>query len=179
MPEEIRYPGLASFVRQETRPIWWYARLLDPDCPVQDIEDRVQETFVRVTAKWPLENPAAYARKIVKNITVDQWRRKRTRPETPDSLDGVEIQCTEPGPLELTLSSEGAQVVWRIVRPLPDVVQRVFVLHYVQDMSIAEVAESLGLTERRTYYYRNKIRGAIRGTLFDTEESEDPETNAP
>jgi RNA polymerase sigma factor (sigma-70 family) len=157
-----------------------YARWLDPSGPYQDAEDRVQETFKRLTEKWPIEKPIPYAYRTVRNLTVDDGRRRKTRPESPDSPS---IEASDSslaiGPTEITLSNEGELAILRAVHTLPTIVQDLFFLHYVEDMTIAEVAEHLGLTDRRTYYYRDKIRKKVRAMLSEAGETEDPDPNAP
>lgn len=131
-----------------------------------------------MTERWPIEKPVAYAYRTVRNLTVDDWRRSKARPESPDS-PCVEESSRGLSPEQLVLSNVGELAVWQAVREFPKTVQDVFVLHYIEEMTIAEVAEYLGLTPRRTYHYRDRIRAKVRALLSDVGETEDPDPNAP
>ena len=45
-------------------------------------EDLLQETLARVAQKWRKvgDSPDAYARRVMHNLAIDSWRRRRARP---------------------------------------------------------------------------------------------------
>ena len=116
----------------------------------EDIEDLVQEAYVRVCAMPPaqvVDSPRALLFRIARNLAVDRARQKATR-ATDDVAD------FEP----LNVSSEGAEPDEQVdlrrryesfcaaVDSLPPLCRRVFVLRKVYQLSHAEIAQVLGLS---------------------------------
>lgn len=133
--EEDRF---ADFVRARTPTLFRTAYLLTGD--YQRAEDLLQTTLLRLYQRWPqidaMERPAAYARKVLVNQAVSWWR-LRSSHET-----GLQQQ-DEPawgGRVEEVAEHER---VWQAVLTLPRRQRAVIVLKYFEDLSEAEIAETL------------------------------------
>jgi RNA polymerase sigma factor (sigma-70 family) len=121
-----------------------------------------QEALVRAYRSWDrvahLDIPGAWVRRVMINLLIDSRRgeqrmislRQRLAP-SPDSavdaLDEVDHQW------------------WDAVRALPDRERAAVTLHYLEDLSIAEVAEILevtpGTVKSSLSHARQKLRAAL------------------
>jgi RNA polymerase sigma-70 factor (sigma-E family) len=133
--------GYDAFVRASTVPLLRVAWLLTGDHHAA--QDLVQETHVRMAARWGSitrheGDPTAYARTVLHRIHIDQWRRRRRRPERlvdspPDRGVG---DGTEAADLRLALTDALARLTPK---------QRsVLVLRYLEDRTEAQTAAVLG-----------------------------------
>ena len=135
--EEDRF---ADFVRAHSATLFRTAYLMTGDH--QRAEDHLQTTLVKVYQRWPrvdaMERPVAYARKILVNQAVSWWRLRSSHeaPLTPRD---------EPSwrdPMDEVAEHER---VWRAVLSLPPRQRAVTVLRYYEDLSEADIAETLGM----------------------------------
>jgi RNA polymerase sigma-70 factor (sigma-E family) len=104
-------------------------------------EDLVQETLAKVFARWGrrIDNPAAYAQTTLVRTYISQQRR-RSNHETPydDLPDAGVADPTEASDLRMALQD--------VLDGLAPLDRAVLVLRYSEDLSVAEVAERLGLS---------------------------------
>ncbi len=109
-----------------------------------EAEDLVQECLLKVARRWPrvrrMAQPAAYARRILVNLALDDARdRSRRRGE----LDGVSAVTDEPARDLLVGLETRAELLDALARLTPR--QRaVLVLRYFNDLTEAQTAEVLG-----------------------------------
>jgi RNA polymerase sigma-70 factor (sigma-E family) len=133
-------PDFDRFVADSTDSLLRAAYLIVWD--LQEAEDLVQETLVKVAKRWPrvrgMEHPIAYARRILLNLALDGSPR-RTRdhheltgelPETPAAADS-------------TVAVDTQDELVRALATLPPRQRAVLVLRYFLDLPEAEVAEAL------------------------------------
>ena len=101
-------------------------------------EDLVQEALVKVALRWDRlrdGNPTAYARTIVVRDNISWWRRRRELPmESPEELATV---SSDP---------DAAMVVRRALGRLTAKQRAVVVLRHFDDLSVEEVAATLGVS---------------------------------
>jgi RNA polymerase sigma-70 factor (sigma-E family) len=105
----------------------------------QRAEDLVQEALVKAALRWPSlrdGNPDAWVRRVVYRDNVSWWRRHRRESVGPS---GVEGQVVDRGEVALMLRD----ALGRLTRAQRAVV----LLRYVEDFSIAQAAEVLGVSE--------------------------------
>ncbi|MEV6629309.1 SigE family RNA polymerase sigma factor [Actinoplanes sp. NPDC051470] len=103
----------------------------------QEAQDVVQEAFCRALRRWSkvarYDDPVAWVRRVAWNLAVSRWRRSRTAlsflRRQPPREPHVEGPTTERIELVEALAT------------LPPVQRRAVVLHYLGDMSVAEIAE--------------------------------------
>jgi RNA polymerase sigma-70 factor (sigma-E family) len=108
-----------------------------------EAEDLVQECLMRVARRWPrvrrMEQPRAYARRILVNHALDGARgRARRRSELEP---GVATSATAVDPLAVL--DTRAELIDALGR-LPARQRAVLVLRYFNDLTEAQVAEVLG-----------------------------------
>jgi RNA polymerase sigma-70 factor (ECF subfamily) len=115
-----------------------------------DAEDLVHETYSKVIGyeQWAdVDNPAAFATQILKNIALDVQRRaKIARMETVGDFEGMGLLDEGPDPEVVVLSRDELLTLRGIVMELPDQVRRVFTLRKVYGLPHKEIADRLGLS---------------------------------
>lgn len=132
--------GFDDFVRNNATRLFRTALLLCGDH--QEAEDLVQATYAKVFSNWrrvsQADNPVAYARTILTRTFLSARRRKRVTERPVD--DPPEIPSDDRDvPLRLALLGAVARL------SVSD--RTVLVLRYWEDLSVAETAASLRITE--------------------------------
>jgi RNA polymerase sigma-70 factor (ECF subfamily) len=78
-----------SFRRESARLIAYLTKIFGPQ-HLTLAEDVAQEAFLRAVRTWavhgPPPNPAAWLRRVARNLAVDQIRRNRLQTELPEDL---------------------------------------------------------------------------------------------
>ncbi len=129
-----------EFVRAHSASLFRTAFLLTGD--YQRAEDVLQGALVRLYQHWPrvaaMQQPTAYARKVVVNQATSWWR-KRSSHESPLTLRD---EPAWDGHLDDVPEHER---VWEAVLSLPRRQRAVTVLRYYEDLTEAQIAETLGM----------------------------------
>ncbi len=133
---EHRRADFEKFVAHNTDTLTRTAYLVVWD--LQEAEDLVQETLLRVARRWPrvrrMERPAAYARRILVNLALrGADRRSRTRQE----LTGAALPDRAAEPIDAHHELLGP------LAALPSRQRTVLVLRYFLDLPEAEVAAAM------------------------------------
>jgi len=116
----------------------------------EDIEDLVQETYVRVYSLpdyRAVESPRALLFRIAHNLAVERARRRNS--QSTDSVaefDGLDVSCVEAAPEEQLDRRRAFESFCAAVERLPPLCRRVFVLRKVYKLSHGEIAEILGVS---------------------------------
>lgn len=128
------------------------ARMVSRIVPPKEIEDIVQETYVRMCQmdkREPVEQPKSFLMKTARNLAYDHLKKAETR-----LADGVEAECdfdSDTGVndevFESIASREEFAHFCEAVRELPVQCRRVFVLKKVYGYSQKEIAKEMGLSE--------------------------------
>lgn len=130
------------------------ARVVSRIVPPHDIEDIVQETYVRACqfkSKKEIKSPRAFMTRIARNLALDHVKRAEWR--LTSSLDeNVELQLDRmqkliDEPFNQVASSEEFAHFCEAVRQLPLQCRRAFVLKKVYGHSQREIARELNLSE--------------------------------
>jgi RNA polymerase sigma-70 factor (ECF subfamily) len=107
-------------------------------------EDITQEAFLRAHRDWPrvgrYQHPGAWVRRVAVNLATSTLRRRVIEAR---ALARFWAQ-REPSLVELPASQAD---FWRAVRSLPRRQAQAIALHYLEDLSVAEVARVLGCAE--------------------------------
>jgi RNA polymerase sigma-70 factor (sigma-E family) len=131
-------------------------------------EDLVQETLAKVYVRWhrrlgaPIEHPVAYAHTTLARTYISAQRR-RSNHETPTEHlpDGAE----EGGDAATRLALRAA------LDELAPMDRAVLVLRYLEDVSVAETADALGVSpgavRNRTIRALDRLRAVLGPSLRD------------
>lgn len=122
--------------------------------PPQDVEDIVQETYVRVCKarnKMAIREPRSFLFRTAQNLALDHMKRAETRLTSSSDLldemhfsdDGLPIDST----LEQVASDEKFVQFCESVRRLPKQVRRAFVLKKVYGRTQREIAREMNISE--------------------------------
>ena len=129
-----------DFVRAHSGSLFRTAYLMTGD--YQRAEDLLQTTLVRVYQRWPrverMDWPVGYARKVLVSQASSWWRRRSSH-ESPTLIGD---QPTRQDQMEEVAEHER---VWQAVLTLPPRQRAVTVLRYYEDLSEAEIAETLSM----------------------------------
>src|SRR6185369_5164089 len=130
--------ALDALYRRYERPLYQF--LFRHGGP-RDVDDRVQETWMRVVAAAPRFDPArrfsTWLFQIALNLCRDARRRPADEPVDPATLDSAAAIAGSPQATEDRLDAA------RLLAALPEAQRSVVVLRYYCDLTEAEVAEIL------------------------------------
>ncbi len=134
----ISHESFESFYRREFRDVVGLAYALSGSR--LGAEDLAQEAFVAAHERWDrvgeYDKPGAWVRRVVANKAVSGFRRRAAEKRAMDRLAG---QRRQPLP-EMEPEDEE---FWQMVRDLPKRQASAIALFYVEDLSVAEIAEVL------------------------------------
>ncbi len=134
------------------------AHLLVPD--PGDAEDLLQEALVRALGAWHRVRPGeevAYVRRIMSNLAVDRWRRRR-----PVVLGGVPEQHA--GRDDLVTVDHRSELVQGLAA-LTVRERAVVVLRYYADLSERQVADELGVSVGTVKSTASRALARLRGSM--------------
>jgi RNA polymerase sigma-70 factor (sigma-E family) len=161
-----RRADFETFVAASTDSLTRTAYLIVWDLP--EAEDLVQETLLKVAGRWHrvhrMEHPAAYARRILVNLALDDsGRRTRRRRElTGDALPDRQVEDDRSGAFDTH------DELLRVLAELPPRQRTAIVLRYFLDLPEAEVAAamkcSLGTVKSTAARGLARLEQALRTT---------------
>ena len=119
-----------------------------------DAMDAVQETFVKAfrnAARWDgAAEVAPWLTRIAINESIDRYRRSRRRRATEEPLeaDGPPrpVASTEPSPERRVMGREIQERLEVALATLPERHRAIFVLRHVEERSLEEIAQLLGIS---------------------------------
>jgi RNA polymerase sigma-70 factor (ECF subfamily) len=138
--------------------------------PEDEIDDAAQEVFARACAglkRFRGEcSPSTWLTRIAINHLTSRKRRLVRRLRVFSTGADV-IEQVASRPMRSPETSEAHARAMDCVRRLPVKLRTAFVLRYLEEMSCAEVAETLRIPEAtvrtRVFYARRKLRAMLRG----------------
>jgi RNA polymerase sigma-70 factor (ECF subfamily) len=108
-------------------------------------EELTQEAFVRALRRWDdlcrMERPDAWVRRVACNLATSRFRRLLAETRALVRFDSRQRAATDP-PM-----TDDTATFWQYVRELPPRQAQVVALFYGDDLSVATVAEVLGIAE--------------------------------
>jgi RNA polymerase sigma-70 factor (ECF subfamily) len=137
-PVVVGLPSFEAFYRREFRATVALAYALSGSRT--GAEDLAQEAMVVAHQKWDvvarLERPDAWVRRVVSNMAVSAYRRRRSEARALARLAGRRQESLPPlEPVD--------EEFWAAVRSLPDKQAKAVALHYLDDMAVNDIAEVL------------------------------------
>ncbi len=133
-------------------------------------EELTQDAFIEAHKRWNeiagYKDPGAWVRRVAVNRTRSWGRRRGAEARAMAKHFGRRADL----PNELPDSSE---TFWAAVRKLPERQSQIVALHYIDDQSVASIAEILDITEGTVKTQLHRGRKTLSATLG----LEDPTTN--
>lgn len=127
-------------------------------------EDLAQEAFIAAHKKWDkigaYDKPEAWVRRVVSNLSVSRLRRKASEMKAMTRLAGQRDDRTVLDELPAE-----AEHFWREVRRLPTRQAQAVALHYLEDMSVADIADVLECSPNTVKVHLHKGRGKLAERL--------------
>jgi RNA polymerase sigma factor (sigma-70 family) len=154
---EVRASLVAQLFKQHNRNLVHFIRARMGG-PASDASEVAQESYVRLLQ---LENTGAvsflraYLYRIAANLVIDRNLARRRRPEL--SAESVKEEFEHvPDPFEIersVLAADQYQQLLACLRELSPKCREAFELHRLQEWSVEEVAQKMGLSERMVRKY--------------------------
>ncbi|WP_217615215.1 SigE family RNA polymerase sigma factor [Cellulomonas sp. GbtcB1] len=166
-----------EFVRQHQTDLLRTAWLLCGDR--HQAEELVQQALVRTYSRWGhvrQRDPLGYTRRVLANLRVDHWRRRRREVlVAPDDVspESTPLHGRSPG----DRTGDRDQLV-RALATLTPRQRRVVVLRHFLDLSEAEVAEDLGVSAGTVKSTASRAMAALRVVLSADQSPDQTDTGA-
>jgi RNA polymerase sigma-70 factor, ECF subfamily len=172
-PERSQVDGLQetfdTFFARERDPVLGLAFALTGDRALA--EDLVQEAFLEAYRRWDriggYDQPGAWVRRVVANMSVSTFRRRRGELRMLARL-GARRERVVPELSPATLA------FWQAVRSLPKRQAQVAALFYLEDRPIADIAPILEMAEGTVKKHLHDARKSLVRTLDLDEVSDEP-----
>jgi RNA polymerase sigma-70 factor (ECF subfamily) len=165
--------------------VWSCARRLA--VPMAAIDDVVQEVFIVVHAKLPtLEQPASlrsWLYGIVRRTVSTHHRaqRSRTARESPGGNVDENANPMQPTPLDLAITGDELRLICQLLDELDDSKREILMLAELEDMTVPEIAEAVGIPLNTAYsrlrvarrkfnelFSRHATQRSTRGSRWET-----------
>ncbi|GII26112.1 SigE family RNA polymerase sigma factor [Planosporangium mesophilum] len=126
-------------------------------------QDVVQEAFARALPRWEklsrYHDPTAWVRRVAWNLATSRWRQLRTFNAFARRQREEHVKGPTPDRVALTAA----------LATLPPKLRRAVVLHYLSDMSVAEIAVQEGVADGTVKSWLHRGRAALAAALTDTQ----------
>lgn len=133
-------------------------------------EELAQEAFVAAYRRWPevsrMDEPAGWVRRVATNRCISSGRRHVTELRLVARLR----QTRDPVAPDMDVDDE----LWSVLRSLPPRQAQVLALAFVEDRSVAEIAQILGCGQEtvRTHLRRGRLAAARKLGLHGSAQKE-------
>jgi RNA polymerase sigma-70 factor (ECF subfamily) len=165
---------VAELVREFRPQIFRFllASLRDRD----EAETLTQECFLRAWRNWSNfrgeSSPRTWLMQIAVNLMRDNWRNRRmqfwrqTRTASVDLDDACEwLPSQESSPEQRTSAVQQVRLVWAAVEDLSERQRTVFLLRFVEEMDIKEIASATGLNEGTIKSHLSRALVGVRAKM--------------
>lgn len=155
-------PSFDSFYQREFANLAVVAGTVAGDRSVG--EDIAQEALTRAHKRWSqvsaLDKPGAWARRVAINLAIGRKRRSVTEKRALFRIGKPAAVAAE--------TRRGDPAIWVAVDELPPRQRAVVALHYLEDMSVAEIADILEISVSATTSNLHKARTNLANTLGES-----------
>jgi RNA polymerase sigma-70 factor (ECF subfamily) len=152
-------PSFEQFYRREFRPVVGLAYALSGSRIAA--EDLAQDAFIAAHRAWDrvgrYDKPEAWVRRVVANMSVSLLRTK--------TREAKALARLKPRAEYLPHLPADDHDFWKAVRALPRRQAQTIALHYLEDRSVAEIAEVLGCAEGTVKVHLHKGRETLSRRL--------------
>ncbi len=124
-------------------------------------QDSTQEAYARAWQQWATvrthEDPLAWVRTVARRVAISSWRKKTSR-DRAHERHGAHDTTGPP--------TEDRVAVIAALRTLPDAVREAVTLHYIGDLSVAQIAHETntptGTVKARLFRGRAQLAQALQ-----------------
>jgi RNA polymerase sigma-70 factor (ECF subfamily) len=139
-------------------------------------ETLTQECFLKAHRNWASfrgdSSPMTWLMRIAINLQKDHWRNRRmqfwrqTRSNAIDLDEASEwLPSTESSQEQTLLARERVTQVWRAVEDLSERQRTVFLLRFVEELELTEIARTTGLSEGTVKAHLSRALARVRAEL--------------
>lgn len=146
----------------------------------QDADDLYQDTFLSALEKGEIredENPKSYLISIAVNLWRNRTRKFLWRKKKVDFVDSFEEMDFEqiadesvPADMKLIREEEALEIRRQVAR-LPEKMRLVILMHYMEELSVEEIAAILhvpeGTVKSRLYHARVRLKENMEGDFYE------------
>ena len=172
--EEIAAQEFANVVASHRPQIFRF--LLASTRDVDLAETLTQECFLKAYRNWSSfrgdSSAMTWLMRIAINLQKDHWRNRRiqfwrqTRTNSVDLDEASEwLPSGESSAEKQLLARERVEQVWQAVKGLSERQRTVFLLRYVEEQELSEIAHSTGLSEGTVKAHLSRALARVRGEL--------------
>jgi RNA polymerase sigma-70 factor (sigma-E family) len=141
-----------------------------------EAEDLTQTTLVKVVRSWARierkDDPYVYARAVLANTAASRWQRRRRHDQLMAADQGPP---PVPDPAAAVVLRDA---VWRALNTLPARTRAVLVLRYFEDLTEAQIAQTLGCSVGSVKSQASRGISRLRAQLDATDLTTDDRTEA-
>jgi RNA polymerase sigma-70 factor (ECF subfamily) len=152
--------GFDEFYRATSARMLRYGFALTGD--LSEAQDLVQEAYVRAWQRWrwlaAYDHTEGWVRLVLTRLATDSWRRLRNR--------RLALRRAGP-PGDAPAPSEDTVLLVDALRRLPTAQRRAVALHYLCDMSVAEIAAETGSSPGTVKSWLSRGRAGLAAVLDD------------
>ena len=160
-------PSFQTVYREYFNFVWSSVRRLGVG--TESLDDLVQEVFIVIHGKLDtLERPEAlrsWIYSVVRRTVSTHRRAKRTRAATAVAGGEAEAIARDPSPLEQTETNAELQLLGRLLGELDGPKREVFALVELEELTVPEVADMLGIPLNTAYSRLRAARQAFETAL--------------
>jgi RNA polymerase sigma-70 factor, ECF subfamily len=133
-------------------------------------EDLTAETFTKVWKVFekrhnknnPLSQPESFCYKTARNLVIDHYR-KKGRQQTV-SMESLPLASKENLENQITIDSD-VEMVMRAIKDIKSDYQDVIVWHYLDELSVSEMAQIMGKSEGATRVMVHRALESLKNVL--------------
>lgn len=116
-------------------------------------EECTQEAFVRAWQRWNRLDlqPVAWTRRVAWNLAIDQLRKDGRRSRREERVSSPNVT-----------SDQSVSEAMAVLHPLSAEHRAVMVLHYLEDLSVADVGQTLGVSSGTVKSRLSRARELLR-----------------
>lgn len=137
-------------------------------------EDLAQEAMCRLCRQWHTltghPNRSAWVRRVLTNLCIDELRRRSRRKIDKSAAASAQLRLVASTPRDEHLF-DGE--VWQAITALSPAARVAIVLFYLEDRSVAEIAELTGVSENNARVQLHRARVQLRSALTSMNRSEE------
>ncbi|MGA7343092.1 MAG: sigma-70 family RNA polymerase sigma factor [Terracidiphilus sp.] len=172
--EEVAAQEFARVVESHRPQIFRF--LLGSTRDVDLAETLTQECFLKAHRNWGSfrgeSSAMTWLMRIAINLQKDHWRNRRmqfwrhTRTNAVDLDEASEwLPSGERSAEQRMLAREQVEQVWKAVEGLSQRQRTVFLLRYVEDQELSDIAQATGLSEGTVKAHLSRALGKVRAVL--------------